>query len=115
MRFLLDESIDIRLADYLREHGHDVVTVAADYQPSIPDTEVLAIAERKGRMLLTNDRDFGQLVFLHGQPHAGVLYFRLGTFEVAPLASRLEQVLRDYSEHLDEFLVVTPRSVRVRR
>lgn len=63
MRFLLDESVEYRLAAYLSDHGHDVTAIAHDYPASIDDEVVLAIAEREQRILLTNDRDFGNLVF----------------------------------------------------
>lgn len=112
MKFLLDESVDVRVAHYLRSLGHDVTVVAQDYPRSIPDTRVLAIAFQEQRTLITNDRDFGELVFLHQHPHAGVIYLRLGTFEVSSVVARLSDVLRRYADRLDQFIVVTPRTIR---
>ena len=83
MRFLIDESADARVATYLRALGHDATTVAGDHAPGLRDELVLAIAHAEGRVLITDDADFGELVFAHRQPHAGIIYFRLGTTVLA--------------------------------
>jgi predicted nuclease of predicted toxin-antitoxin system len=74
MRFLIDESADARVAPYLRSLGHDVALVAADFSPAIEDTDDLSLAVLEQRVLITFDRDFGELFFSQQQPHAGVLY-----------------------------------------
>lgn len=115
MRFLIDESVDLRLVPYLRNLGHDVTAVAQDYPASILDPVVLEIAYEEQRVLVTNDRDFGQLVFRHRQPHAGVIYFRLGTSELNPILARLADLLGRYEHAIDHFIVVTPHRIRARR
>ena len=55
MRFLLDENIDVRLADFLTQLGHDATAIARDYPASLDDTNVLAIAVREQRILITSD------------------------------------------------------------
>ena len=47
MRFLVDESVGVRLAIWLNDHGHDATAVARDYPQSLPDDDVLAIADLK--------------------------------------------------------------------
>ncbi len=114
MRFLFDQSTDRRLAPYLRNLGHDVTIVAVDYPPSLPDEQVLAIAHQEQRILVTEDRDFGELVFLPQRPHLGVIYLRLPPSEVAVKFDRLHEVLANHTDSLDQFIVLTPSSVRVR-
>ncbi len=114
MRFLLDENVDLRLRPFLASIGHDVAAVATDYQTSLPDQAVLALAYQEGRILITNDRDFGDLIVRERQPHMGVIFFRLTTTAVTVKRDRLSDVLRDYPDWLDRFLVVTERTVRVR-
>jgi predicted nuclease of predicted toxin-antitoxin system len=114
MNFPIDESADTRLADYLSQLGHDVRLVARDYGSANPDRQVLAIAERERRILITNDRDFGELVFRHLQPHAGVIYFRLFTYELDAYIRRLSYVLTHHADQLDKFLVVSDNRVRSR-
>jgi predicted nuclease of predicted toxin-antitoxin system len=115
MKFLLDESVDARLRSFLIALGHDAVRVGTDYPPSLPDEEVLAIAHREGRILITNDRDFGELVFVHGRPHAGVIYLRLPYSDLALAQQRLTDVLTDYGDQLDQFITVTRSRIRIRR
>jgi predicted nuclease of predicted toxin-antitoxin system len=116
VRFLLDESANFRIIPYLRRMGHAVATIAVDHPASLPDNEVLAIAEREDRILITHDRHFGGLVFVKHQPHAGVILLRLGSRPPLDLIiTRLTVVLTDYSHELDQFIVVTPDRIRVRR
>jgi predicted nuclease of predicted toxin-antitoxin system len=63
MKFLLDQSTDGRLAVYLRKLGHDVTRIAADYPAGLLDPKILSIAYAEGRILITDDRDFGEWVF----------------------------------------------------
>jgi predicted nuclease of predicted toxin-antitoxin system len=114
MKFLLDQSTDARLLPYLKQLGHDVTRISSNYPHSLPDPEVLSLAQHEKRILITDDRDFGELVFRLQQPHAGVIFLRLGTY--APLTlktERLAYVLTHYTDQLDQFLVVTKDRVRV--
>jgi predicted nuclease of predicted toxin-antitoxin system len=114
MRFLLDENADLRLRPVLLELGHDVTAIAVDYQASISDRDVLDLAYAEGRILITNDRDFGELVFRQHLPHAGIIHFRLATTRFAVKRDRLLHVLITYADQLDRYLVVTERGVRLR-
>jgi predicted nuclease of predicted toxin-antitoxin system len=114
MKFLLDQSTDARLLPFLKHRGHDVTRIGSDYPAGLPDEAVLALARNKKRILITDDRDFGELVFRLKLPHAGVLFLRLGTY--APLqlkTDRLSFVLTKYADQLDQFLVVTKDTVRI--
>ena len=114
MRFLIDASSDARLVDHLRNLGHDVTRIGPDYPARLRDVDVLAAAYREQRILITDDRDFGELVFRERQPHAGVIYLRLDTTRIAVRTTRLDDVLSTYADQLDQFIVVTAESVRVR-
>lgn len=115
MRLLLDESADARLAPWLRSLGHDVSAIAADHPASLKDQQVLAIATRENRILITDDRDFGELILARKLPHSGVIYLRLGEYaDLATKQERIAEVLERYVHVLDRFLVVTPRHIRVR-
>jgi len=62
MKFLADESIEKPVIDWLRGQDFDVRYVA-EITPSINDEEVIRFANDEGRILITNDKDFGELVF----------------------------------------------------
>ena len=115
MRFLVDASSDARIVAHLRGQGHDVTRVGADYPHSLKDAEILSLARQEQRILITDDRDFGELVFRHRLPHAGVIYFRLETTKLAVLLERLDAVLTTHHDQLDQFLVVTRTEIRVRK
>jgi predicted nuclease of predicted toxin-antitoxin system len=112
MKFLIDESADARLASYLSSQGHDAIFVAQSHGPGLSDERIFAIAHEEGRILITDDRDFGELVFRFRQPHSGVIYFRLRDTLWATKLSRLTFVLEHHERDLDEFLVVTESRVR---
>ncbi len=114
MRFLFDQSTDRRLAPYLRRLGHDVTIVAVDHPPGTPDFQVLTIAHQEQRILVTEDRDFGELVFRRGRPHSGIIYLRLQPMELDEKLDRLDRVLRHYGDRLEQFIVVSAHRIRIR-
>lgn len=78
MRFLLDENVEYRLASLLQTAGHHVTAIGHDYPHGLADREVVALAHKEHRILLTNDRcDFGELVFRYHIPHSGIILFRI--------------------------------------
>jgi predicted nuclease of predicted toxin-antitoxin system len=113
VRFLLDESADFRLSSFLRSHGHDVTAIAHDYPQSLLDVDVLAIAVREQRTLITNDRDFGEMIVRDGLTHSGVILFRLRTTALRVKLDRMAVVIESYADQLHRFVVVTEGSVRV--
>ena len=114
MRFLVDESAGSTLVGYLRQSGHDVLSVA-EAMPGAPDEEGLARAVREGRILVTNDKDFGTLVFRGGWAPAGVLLLRLQDERPARRVQVLASVLEHFGDRLaGHFIVATERGVRVR-
>ena len=115
MKFLLDESTEFRIAAFLREQGHDVTAIAHHYPHALPDRQVLEIAQAEQRILITNDHDFGELIFRERLPHAGLIYFRFPPATAHMKIERLGEVLASHREQLDHFLVVEPHTVRVRR
>ncbi len=115
MKFLVDESVEFPVVTFLRSIGHDVVSVAEDF-PSVRDTEVLAAARRTKRILLTNDKDFGELIFLHGLAHRGVILLRLFIEDAQSKINSVQKLLEIHGEDLlENFTVVTPNAVRMRR
>ncbi|MBI4305133.1 MAG: DUF5615 family PIN-like protein [Chloroflexi bacterium] len=116
MRFLADESCDIRVAQALRRAGHDVVVIFETARGT-PDPEVLEIALKDSRILLTEDRDFGQLVFAGGYRSVpAVLYFRCRQSDRASLPAAIVGLVSRLGPKLERsFVVWTPRRVRVRR
>lgn len=76
MRFLLDESAEARIATFLIARGHDATRIGRDYPAALSDEQVLALAHQERRVLIANDKDFGELVVRRRLPHRGVVLFR---------------------------------------
>ena len=74
MRFLADESMDMRVIRALRFEGHDVRSVLEEFR-GLPDEDVVAVAKEDDRVLLTEDRDFGQLLFVRLQASLGAVLY----------------------------------------
>ena len=111
MRFLIDRCARRRIADRLRVLGHDVVE-ARERSPDPGDDALLAWAAAERRVLVTMDKDFGELVYRRSAPHAGLI--RLPHVPSAKRVALIEQVLADYSPGQIEGAVVTVRGTRVR-
>lgn len=76
MRLLADENVPYPSVRLLREAGYDVVSMS-ELAPGAPDPEVLRRAQAEGQVLITFDRDFGELVYHKGAPAPrGIIYFR---------------------------------------
>jgi len=116
MRFLIDQDVYALTARFLRDLGHDVVTVGETGRARATDAEVMGIARQQGRILLTRDRDFGALVFVH-RMRGGVIYLRLRPSELPAVHEELESVLTSYAESdlRGAFVVVEAGRHRYRR
>lgn len=75
MLFLADENCDFAVVRALRSAGHDVTSVA-ELSPRVADDFVLNLARREKRLLLTEDKDFGNLVYADSRATAGVILIR---------------------------------------
>ncbi len=115
MQFIIDESTGAAVVEYLRSEGHDVLAVA-ETMPQASDRDVLSRAVSEGRILVTNDKDFGELVFRSGLAHLGVLLLRLRDESPAGRVSVVKAILAHHADKLaGQFVVATENNVRVRR
>lgn len=114
MKLLADENIHADLVVWLRSTGHDVL-YAAEVLRQVPDDELLAIARAEGRVIFTDDKDFGELVFRQQLATAGVILVRLFRMSLPDRIARLAQVW-DQVERAEPggLVVIEPANVRVR-
>jgi len=114
MRFIVDECTGMAVAEHLRKSGHNVVVVA-ETMPQADDHTILTKAVNEGRVLITNDKDFGELIFRRGYSHHGVLLLRLQDDSAVNRVRVVKAVLDQYGDFLKmNFLVATERQVRIR-
>ena len=114
MNLVADESVDRAVVERLRQDGHSVVYIA-ELSPGIPDEEVLYHANAQGALLLTADKDFGEMVFRQRLVHAGVVLLRLSGLANATKAKIVANVCQQNEHELSgRFSVVTPGQFRIR-
>ena len=111
MRFLVDRCAGARLAEWLRINGHDVVE-ARELGPDPGDRVLLELAESDGRVLVTIDTDFGELIHLHDVTHAGLV--RLPDVPAAQRIDLMAELLDRHREALETRSIVTVRGGRIR-
>ena len=115
MRFLVDECTGPAVASWLKDHKHEVFSVF-DEARGIDDDDVIQKAVDEKRILITNDKDFGDKVYRDGRLHRGVILLRLEDERSDSKIRVLSHLLDTYSDRLpDSFLVVTEKQVRFAR
>ena len=115
MRIVADESIDGQIVERLRTDGHEVLFIA-EMEPGVEDEVVLARSRELDAVLLTADKDFGELVFRQHLLHTGILLVRLAGVEPDAKAHLVASVVDRYAEALRRgFSVLTTRAFRIRK
>jgi predicted nuclease of predicted toxin-antitoxin system len=115
MRFLANENFPGPAVEALRATGHDVVWIRA-VSPGAPDSDVLAQAAREERILLTFDKDFGELAARTVLPlKSGIVLLRMPMPKPQDAGQRLASLINSRDDWAGHFSVVEPGRVRMRR
>ena len=115
MKLLANENLDLSVVARLREAGHQVLAVA-EMEPGISDDVVLDRANAEAAILVTEDKDFGELAFRQSLVHHGVILVRLAGLPGVGKAAILIHLLEEHRLELPgSFTVVSPGMVRIRK
>jgi predicted nuclease of predicted toxin-antitoxin system len=113
MRFLADECCDFAVVRALRSKGHDVLAVS-EFETRSVDANLMDLAHREGRILLTEDKDFGWLAFAAHLDSAGVVLMRFPSQSPKQLGDTVTLLVEEYGDRLSgAFVVLRPGSVRI--
>jgi predicted nuclease of predicted toxin-antitoxin system len=113
MRLLANENVPAIAVEALRAQGHDVFWIRTDAPASL-DEEVLARAEAEQRILLTFDKDFGELAFRAGLPAScGIVLFRIPMHSPERVAQIAIAALESRTDWAGHFSVVGERRIRM--
>jgi predicted nuclease of predicted toxin-antitoxin system len=114
LKFFADECCDAGIVASLRKEGYDVI-YALEEKPGLPDDMVLQKAYVERRILLTEDKDFGELVFRLRKPAAGIVLIRI-TVRLRHLKwLRLKKLIDNYADRLPmNFVVIDTEKFRFR-
>ena len=114
MRFVADENVARDIVEWLRESGHDVIW-AAESQPGTLDAQWAALAQHEDRIVITEDKDFGEIVYRDRLSRCGVVLLRFDGMSVANALARLQAAWSVVEANPSgQFIVVTENKVRVR-
>src|SRR6266436_8345952 len=113
MQFLANENFPLDVVDALRNEGHDVAWIRTD-APGSKDPDILKRAVAEQRVLLTFDKDFGDLAFQFGLPATcGIVLFRLQASSSAALATMVVRALQSRTDWAGQFSVVEASRIRM--
>lgn len=113
MRILANENFPADAVTALRQRGNDVVWIRTD-APGCRDVEILARAQREERIVITFDKDFGELAFRFGLPaSSGVILFRISVPSSAHAARVAVAALDSRTDWAGHFAVVEDRRIRM--
>ena len=114
MKFLADENVELSAVKFLREKGYDVLYISERFA-GCSDDKVFDIAKAEGRILLTNDSDFGEMVFRQGKVLSGVVLMRFASESIKKKINVIEHLLKHHAEKLvNHFIVVNEHQIRIR-
>ena len=114
MRFLANETFPGDAVTALRTAGHELAWIRTDAPGSL-DPDVLARAVRENRVLLTFDKDFGELAWRAGLPAtSGVVLFRLPMPSPAHVGPAIASIIGSREDWAGQFSVVEPGRIRMR-
>ena len=111
-RFIIDLNVGGAVAEALKQSGHDALFVG-DTDQRMHDVDILRLAARERRIIVTLDNDFGELVYRSGEPHSGILLLRLTGASAAEKVDAVLQIVHRHGGQLSEHFCVY-RSGRLR-
>lgn len=114
LKFVLDVGVGHKVSAFLAENGYDVISIL-NIDPAMPDTDILFIAERDQRMVVTMDKDFGELVYRSQQRHQGILLLRLEDATGDEKVLVMQEILEKYADAISgKFCVFQNGRLRIR-
>ncbi len=112
MRFLVDECTGPKVAEWLRGQKHEVFSIF-DEARGMSDNDIIDKACKENWILVTNDGDFGELIYRQKRSHRGVIFLRLEDERAANKIAVLQRLLANYSAKLSgNFVVATETKAR---
>ena len=109
MRFIVDECTGPAVAEWLRGLSHEVFSIFEEAKGA-EDATILHKAVSESWILITNDKDFGEMIFRNRWEHRGVIFLRLADERPANKIAVLEALLQNHSERLANTFVTATES-----
>lgn len=115
LKFLVDVGVSNMAEKWLSENGYDIKTIR-DIDPRMSDVDILNLASSENRMVITMDKDFGELIYHSRSCHSGVLLLRLDNANGEEKVNVIKTILLKYSDKIENhFCVFQNGRLRIRR
>ena len=110
---ILDENIDAQLIDTLRNLNYHVYSIREE-SPGISDREIVQLVKSSKGLLITEDKDFGELVFAHQMHQMSVVYLKFDRADYRQIEEALLKVINDYYDTSRNFFItIDKKKIRV--
>jgi len=109
LKFIADVNVEKAVVDFLRTEGYDVKW-PPDFDREMSGESLLKLANKERRILVTNDKDFGELAFLQRQLSAGVILIRVKEQKTSDKVKLVRKVLKDHRDKLLNHFVVASKT-----
>ena len=114
LKFLADVNVEKDIVELLRAFGFDVLWIP-DYNCRMNDEELLNLANKEDRILVTNDKDFGEIIFLQKKVSAGIILIRVKGQNIGKKIRSLKKLLKYYVDRISgNFVVISDKRIRIR-
>lgn len=114
MRFLVDESTGVKVSFFLTSQGFDSISATEKFL-GFDDLDLLKIAEIEKRIVITNDKDFGELIFYQKLNSFGVILLRLKNESASNKIKLIDVLLKNYPDKISgNFVVISEDAIRIR-
>ena len=113
IKFLADVNVEKSVVEYLLEKKYDTKWIP-EYNCEMLDDELLHWANIENRVIITNDKDFGELIFLQKKISTGIILFRVREQRAENKVNLIKHLLENFSEKiLNHFIVITGEKIRI--
>ena len=113
IKFLADVNVEKAVVEYLLGKRYDTKWIP-DYNCEMPDEDLLHLANIENRIIITNDKDFGELIYLQKKISTGIILFRVKGQKAEEKVSLIKYLLENFGEKiLNHYIVITEEKIRV--
>ncbi len=114
LNLFADECVHKRIVDALRRNGYQVDYIS-ETNPGLSDSAIVDLVSKKSAILITEDSDFGEWVFVHGYKNIGVVFLRYKTDELESIIQAVLKVILKFEKKMfKKFIVITSKKYRIR-
>lgn len=110
---IADENLHQQFIDHLAEEGYELFCIR-DQMNGVSDFEIASFARYKQGLIITEDKDFGELVYAHNMRGITVVFLRYNKMELAKVADSLSRIVKEYYDKTESYYItITANKIRI--